>query len=91
MEGVQAPLARIAAKTYIAQAAVNHANMIDQGEKPAVPSAILKYHLTEFQREILTDITWMCGGKTVTLDPATTWALVTVVRQCRSPLKAPIS
>jgi len=70
MEGVQAPLARIAAKTYIAQAAVNHtANMIDRGEKPAVPSAILKYHLTEFQREILTDAMDVHGGKTVTLGP----------------------
>jgi len=70
MEGVQAPLARIAAKTYIAQSAVNHtANMIDQGEKPAVPSAILKYHLTEFQRDILTDAMDVHGGKTVTLGP----------------------
>src|SRR5690554_4311800 len=66
MEGVQAPLARIAGKTYIAQAAVNHtANMIDRGEKPAVPSAILKYHLTEFQRDILTDAMDVHGGKTV--------------------------
>jgi len=70
MEGVQAPLARIAGKTYIAQSAVNHtANMIDRGEKPAVPSAILKYHLTEFQREILTDAMDVHGGKTVTLGP----------------------
>ncbi|MGC8120401.1 acyl-CoA dehydrogenase [Marinobacter sp. VGCF2001] len=70
MEGVQAPLARIAAKTYIAQSAVNHtANMIDRGEKPAVPSAILKYHLTEFQRDILTDAMDVHGGKTVTLGP----------------------
>ena len=70
MEGVQAPLARIAAKTYIAQSAVNHtANMIDQGEKPAVPSAILKCHLTEFQRDILTDAMDVHGGKTVTLGP----------------------
>ncbi|PPK50716.1 acyl-CoA dehydrogenase [Marinobacter persicus] len=70
MEGVQEPLARIAAKTYIAQSAVNHtANMIDNGEKPAVPSAILKYHLTEFQRGILTDAMDVHGGKTVTLGP----------------------
>ncbi|PCM42953.1 acyl-CoA dehydrogenase [Marinobacter sp. ANT_B65] len=70
MEGVQEPLARIAAKTYIAQSAVNHtANMIDKGEKPAVPSAILKYHLTEMQREILTDAMDVHGGKTVTLGP----------------------
>ncbi|MEP3561067.1 MAG: acyl-CoA dehydrogenase, partial [Marinobacter sp.] len=70
MEGVQAPLARIASKTYIAQSAVNHtANMIDRGEKPAVPSAILKYHLTEFQRDILTDAMDVHGGKAVTLGP----------------------
>lgn len=70
MEGVQEPLARIAGKTYIAQSAVNHtANMIDNGEKPAVPSAILKYHLTEFQRGIMTDAMDVHGGKTVTLGP----------------------
>ncbi|MBE0485848.1 acyl-CoA dehydrogenase [Marinobacter sp.] len=70
MEGVQAPLARIAAKTYITLAAVNHtANMIDKGEKPAVPSAILKYHLTEFSRDVLTDAMDVHGGKAVTLGP----------------------
>ena len=70
MEGVQEPLARIAAQTYIAQAAVSQtANMVDKGEKPAVPSAILKYHLTEMQRAILTDAMDVHGGKTVTLGP----------------------
>lgn len=70
MEGVQEPLARIAAQTYIAQSAVNQtANMIDKGEKPAVPSAILKYHLTEMQRAVLTDAMDVHGGKTVTLGP----------------------
>ncbi len=70
MEGVQEALARIAAGTYIAQSAVNHtANMIDQGEKPAVPSAILKYHLTEFQRSVLADAMDVHGGKAVTLGP----------------------
>jgi len=70
MEGVQEPLARIASSTYIAQCAVNQtANMIDKGEKPAVPSAILKYHLTEMQRSVLTDAMDVHGGKTVTLGP----------------------
>lgn len=70
MEGVQEPLARIAAQSYIAQSAVNQtANMIDKGEKPSVPSAILKYHLTEMQRNILTDAMDVHGGKTVTLGP----------------------
>ncbi|EAR10607.1 acyl-CoA dehydrogenase [Reinekea blandensis] len=70
MEGVQAPLARMAAYTYIAQAAVQQtANMVDDGQKPSVPSAILKYHLTEMQRAILSDAMDVHGGKTVTLGP----------------------
>ncbi|ROT99837.1 acyl-CoA dehydrogenase [Marinobacter sp. R17] len=70
MEGVQGPLARIAGLTYIAQSSVYQtANMVDKGEKPAVPSAILKYHLTEMQRQCLTDAMDVHGGKTVTLGP----------------------
>jgi len=70
MEGVQEPLARIAAFTYISQAVVNHtANMVDNGEKPAVPSAILKYNLTEMQRGVIADAMDVHGGKTVTLGP----------------------
>ncbi|MDR5867682.1 acyl-CoA dehydrogenase [Halomonas koreensis] len=70
MEGVQEPLARMAALGYIAQAAVYQtANTIDHGEKPAVPSAILKSQLTEFQRDILADAMDIHGGKAVTLGP----------------------
>ncbi|WP_394170027.1 acyl-CoA dehydrogenase [Saccharospirillum alexandrii] len=70
MEGVQVPLARIASMAYIARATVRHtANMIDSGEKPAVPSAILKSQLTEFQRQMVTDAMDVHGGKTVTLGP----------------------
>ena len=70
MEGVQEPLARMAALGYIAQAAVYQtANTIDRGEKPAVPSAILKSQLTEFQRTVLSDAMDIHGGKAVTLGP----------------------
>ncbi len=70
MEGVQEPLARISSLAYIAQSAVMQtANMIDNGEKPSVPSAILKSQLTEMQRQILTDAMDVHGGKTVTLGP----------------------
>ncbi|MGM0702594.1 MAG: acyl-CoA dehydrogenase [Pseudomonadota bacterium] len=70
MEGVQEPLARMTALGYIAQAAVYQtANTIDHGEKPAVPSAILKSQLTEFQRVILSDAMDIHGGKAVTLGP----------------------
>ncbi|QNI02852.1 acyl-CoA dehydrogenase [Halomonas sp. SH5A2] len=70
MEGVQEPLARMAALGYISQATVYQtANLIDHGEKPAVPSAILKSQLTEFQRDILADAMDVHGGKAVTLGP----------------------
>ncbi|SFH77940.1 acyl-CoA dehydrogenase [Modicisalibacter xianhensis] len=70
MEGVQEPLARLTAHAYIAQAAVMQtANLIDHGEKPAVPSAILKSQLTEFQRNILADAMDIHGGRAVTLGP----------------------
>ncbi|MDT0501963.1 MULTISPECIES: acyl-CoA dehydrogenase [unclassified Halomonas] len=70
MEGVQEPLARMTALGYIAQAAVYQtANTIDHGEKPAVPSAILKSQLTEYQRVILGDAMDIHGGKAVTLGP----------------------
>ncbi|PMR78774.1 acyl-CoA dehydrogenase [Billgrantia endophytica] len=70
MEGVQEPLARMAALGYIAQAAVYQtANTIDHGEKPSVPSAILKSQLTEFQRTALSDAMDIHGGKAVTLGP----------------------
>ncbi|MGM0571237.1 acyl-CoA dehydrogenase [Marinobacter sp.] len=70
MEGVQEALARIAGQCYIAQSSVlQTANMVDNGEKPAVPSAILKYQLTEMQRAVLIDAMDVHGGKTVTLGP----------------------
>ncbi|WP_168013394.1 acyl-CoA dehydrogenase [Halomonas salinarum] len=70
MEGVQEPLARIASMAYIAQATVRQtANMIDHGQKPAVPSAILKSQLTEFQRSLLGDAMDIHGGRAVTLGP----------------------
>ncbi|GGY58613.1 acyl-CoA dehydrogenase [Marinobacter zhanjiangensis] len=70
MEGVQEALGRIAGYCYIAQSSVlQTANMVDNGGKPAVPSAILKYHLTEMQRSALTDAMDVHGGKTVTLGP----------------------
>ncbi|MDT8880814.1 acyl-CoA dehydrogenase [Halomonas saccharevitans] len=70
MEGIQEPLARMAALAYVSRAAVYQtANTIDHGEKPAVPSAILKSQLTEFQRVILGDAMDIHGGKAVTLGP----------------------
>ncbi len=43
---------------------------VDRGEKPAVPSAIAKYHTTEYAREIAKDAMDVHGGKGVILGPS---------------------
>ncbi len=69
-EGVGEALTRIAGHTYIMNAAVAvTAGAIDQGEKPAVPSAILKYHCTELGRKVANDAMDIHGGKGVMMGP----------------------
>ena len=69
-EGVGEALARIAGHTYIMNAAVSvTAGAIDQGEKPAVPSAILKYHCTEMGRKVANDTMDVHGGKAIMMGP----------------------
>ncbi len=69
-EGVGEALARIAGNTYIMNAAVSvTAGAIDQGEKPAVPSAILKYHCTELGRKVANDTMDVHGGKAIMMGP----------------------
>jgi len=69
-EGVGEALTRIAGHTYIMNAAVAvTSGAIDQGEKPAVPSAILKYHCTELGRKIANDTMDVHGGKAIMLGP----------------------
>ena len=69
-EGVGEALTRIAGHTYIMNAAVAvTAGAIDQGEKPAVPSAILKYHCTEMSRKVANDAMDVHGGKGVMMGP----------------------
>lgn len=69
-EGVEEPLARIAAYTYIMDAARTFAtSCIDAGEKPSVASAIVKYHVTELGRKIAADGMDIHGGKGICLGP----------------------
>lgn len=69
-EGVGEALTRIAGHTYIMNAAVAvTAGAIDQGEKPSVPSAILKYHCTEYGRMVANDAMDVHGGKGIMLGP----------------------
>ena len=69
-DGVGEALTRIAGHTYIMNAAVSvTAGAIDEGEKPAVPSAILKYHCTELGRKVANDTMDVHGGKAVMMGP----------------------
>ena len=70
-EGVQEPLARIAAFTYQMDAARTLTlAAIDQGEKPSVISAIIKYHLTEKYRQVINDAMDIQGGSGICLGPS---------------------
>jgi acyl-CoA dehydrogenase len=69
-EGIEQVLARMAARTYIIDAARSvTAGAIDGGEKPSVPSAMLKYHATEIGRMIANDAMDVQGGKGICLGP----------------------
>jgi acyl-CoA dehydrogenase len=69
-EGVQEALATMAANVYLSEAARRFtATMIDQGEKPAVPGAIVKCHLTERSRQSATLAMDVHGGKGIILGP----------------------
>lgn len=69
-EGVEEALARIGGLTYATQALSRAtAAAVDRGEKPAVPSAIAKYHATEWSRQIAADAMDVHGGKGVILGP----------------------
>ncbi|MEX2151390.1 MAG: acyl-CoA dehydrogenase [Steroidobacteraceae bacterium] len=69
-EGVEAVIARMAARTYIMDAARSvTTGAIDGGEKPSVPAGILKYHTTEMGRMIANDAMDVQGGKGIMLGP----------------------
>lgn len=69
-EGIQEVMARMAGLTYIADAARSvTVAAVDAGEKPAVPSAILKYHCTEIGRVVANDAMDIHGGKGICLGP----------------------
>ena len=69
-EGIEEALARIAGETYILDAARQVTNAaLDQGEKPAVISAILKYELTERMRKVVNDGMDILGGAGICLGP----------------------
>ena len=70
LEGVEEALGRIAAHCYVMDATrVMTAGAVDLGEKPAVLSAIAKYHMTERARMCVNDGMDILGGKGICLGP----------------------
>ena len=70
LEGVEEALGRIAANCYVMDATrVMTAGSVDLGEKPAVLSAIAKYHMTERARASVNDAMDILGGKGICLGP----------------------
>lgn len=69
-EGVESVIARMVGYTYAMDAARSvTAGAIDGGEKPSVPSAMLKYHVTEMSRQVANDAMDVHGGKGICLGP----------------------
>ncbi len=69
-EGIEEVLARIGGFTYLIDAARHFTlGAIDSGIKPAVASAILKYHTTETMRRVVNDAMDVHGGKGVMRGP----------------------
>ncbi|WP_416260922.1 acyl-CoA dehydrogenase FadE [Gibbsiella quercinecans] len=68
MEGIEEPLARIAGNAYVMDAAATLITSgLMQGEKPAVLSAIVKYHCTHRGQRAIIDAMDIAGGKGIML------------------------
>jgi len=70
-EGVEEALTRMGGNLYMADAArVMTAGAVDLGERPSVISAIVKYHVTERNRQVVNDAMDILGGKGICLGPS---------------------
>jgi len=71
MEGVADPLSRMVRSAYTFEAARGlTASMVDEGQKPAVISALLKYRTTEAMRDRVNDALDIHGGRAVQDGPS---------------------
>ncbi len=70
MEGVAEPLARLVKSAYLFEGArATTAAMVDEGQKPAVISALLKYRATEAMRDRMEDAMDIHGGRAIQEGP----------------------
>ncbi len=71
MEGVAEPLSRMVRSAYTFEAArALTASMVDEGQKPSVLSALLKYRTTDAMRERFNDAMDIHGGRAVQDGPS---------------------
>ncbi len=69
-EGIEEPMARIAGKTYMLEAMRRFTvGALDKGIKPAVITAMAKYHSTEIQRKMVNDAMDVLGGAGISNGP----------------------
>jgi len=70
-EGIEEPLANMLGNTYLMDAARRlTVTALDQGQRPAVVTALLKYSLTERMRTITNDAMDIQGGSGICLGPS---------------------
>ena len=70
-EGIEEPLASILGNTYLMDAARRlTTTALDQGQRPAVVTALLKYQMTERMRHIINDGMDIQGGSGICLGPS---------------------
>jgi acyl-CoA dehydrogenase len=69
-EGVQEALARIGGYTYLTDSARRLTlTALHEGERPAILSALVKYHCTELMRRVVNDAMDVHGGAGICLGP----------------------
>lgn len=74
-EGIEEPMARIGGYSYLMDAARRYTTGgLDQGAKPAVVTAIMKYNFTELGREIVNDSMDIVGGAGISRGPRNIFA-----------------
>lgn len=70
-EGIHEALGRMGGNLYVMDAMRRLcAQAVDLGEKPAVLSAIAKYHVTERSRRVINDAMDIAGGKGICMGPS---------------------
>ena len=70
MEGVAEPMGRLVKSAYMFEGArAATASMVDEGQKPAVISALLKYRATEAMRDRVNDALDIHGGRGIQEGP----------------------